>query len=161
GGHGDGGEHVLPSQLVDRMTTPVKGGTLTTHGSNIGDDFIRDGALYLLQEALGAPAAAIRVLRNHPATALARPPAADSRLNSRIRPRPDWRGRHGLRAGSRLERADVVVHAGGPFLWWDDRRFGSRYVRSEWASTLYRDGQLIRPETPLLLLGIGTSVSDA
>lgn len=148
------------------MPEAVRVATLTTHRVNIGDDFIRDGALYLVERALGRPVREERVLRHDPRT-------ASSAFRGRpILDRPNWRvvpaiyRLHRLlarrsREPDRLTDVDLIVHAGGPFFWWQQRRLlRATYLNSVFASELYRRFLLRTSEPPVALLAIGTSVTD-
>lgn len=133
-------------------------GLLTTLGSNIGDDFIRDGLVLAIQLAApDRPLICEAVNKHEPHTVY--PPWHPIRLGyaDGFRARRNtgpirrmaerWLPPFGL---SRFDSCDVVLQCGTPVIWEDCRR-------SEWARLIWRDvlARLARSGTPILNLGGG------
>jgi len=120
----------------------VRIGLLTTLGTNIGDDLIREGLIHLLRRLIPAAALKFTIVNKH------RPHSVY----------PSW---HPARARSlcgcasfrftRFDRCDVIVQCGTPVLWHGCRA-------SEWAGPIWRDvlHRLALQGMPILNLGAGS-----
>jgi len=143
----------------------MKATFITTVKHNIGDDFVRDGIIHLLMQAVPSGGVEVRMIHKHfPASA---------------RPEWDWLHRSGgtrlldqlpgLRA-LRLSRciellplrpatdkiltADLVVQSGAPVYWLNH---GSDSSKNEWYGPLIRRRWLrVSDRVPLLNLGAGS-----
>ncbi|HYW08833.1 MAG TPA: polysaccharide pyruvyl transferase family protein [Longimicrobium sp.] len=129
-------------------------GLITTLDTNIGDDFIREGAKRVVAEAVGGEIEWVAVNKHHPFTVY--PEWHPVRLAERL-PRGRGPARRLARALlhrlplSRFDGCDMVVQCGAPVLW-----PGSH--RSEWAEPLWRDvvGRLAARGVPVLNLAAGS-----
>jgi hypothetical protein len=130
----------IPGRFVDRATNLVNGRQprvtfMTTVGRNVGDEFIREGIISLLGDAIG-PFDSYYV-NKHDLTSLSTP------LLDEIGLVPD-----------KFEAADVLVQAGAPVFW----HLGeSRCYREDWVQALWRDRIFPLSRTkPFLNIGAGT-----
>lgn len=133
----------------------MKIGLITTLGTNIGDDFIREGVKRVVAAAVGAREIEwVMVNKHHPLTVY--PEWHPVRLAERL---PRGRGRaqrlartllHPLPL-SRFDGCELVVQCGAPVLW-------PGCHTSEWAEPLWREvvGRLAARGVPVLNLAAGS-----
>jgi polysaccharide pyruvyl transferase WcaK-like protein len=134
-------------------------GLLTTHDTNIGDDFIREGLLEVIRVSAGGRRIALTQVDKHkPHTVYPRWHPIRQLYRDGFVPRPHT-GR--LRSyaerwlpplgHSRLDGCDVIIQCGTPIIW-------EGCAHSEWARLIWRDvmARLARRGTPILNLGGGS-----
>jgi hypothetical protein len=137
----------------------MKLGLLTTIGTNIGDDFIREGLLRCIREIAPLDRLDLVRLNKHRPEEIY-PRWHPLRVFDKKRFRPRWLSKPVRMVAERLlppfgwsafDDCDVLIQCGTPVFWRGCRS-------SEWAKTIWRDvfRRLAREGTPVLNLGAGS-----
>src|SRR5690242_16652066 len=133
-------------------------GLITTLGTNIGDDFVREGIQMILTHALeGTRIDAIAVNKHKPLTVYPRWHPIQLAGLASVLPRGAGRAYRSVEAffsharNSRFESCDLIVQCGTPVAWHD-------CSSCEWATPLWDHviGPLSRSGVPVFNLGAGS-----
>lgn len=108
---------------------------LTTLGTNVGDDFVRNGIRAVL-DRIGVPYSAF-LINKHDAASLGQPCEDETE-----------------KVADKLKAADLLIQSGAPVYW--SLQNGSSSVNSEWHRWFWLDRVFPSPNPPLLNLGAGT-----
>lgn len=133
-------------------------GLVTTLGTNIGDDFVREGILLILKHALrGARIEPIPANKHRPLTVYPRWHPIQLAELANLLPRGAGRTYRSIEAlfshsrNSRFDSCELIVQCGTPVAWYD-------CSSCEWATPLWQHviGRLSRQGVPVFNLGAGS-----